>query len=54
MHKLKGILFSATYVLNKGDRLQSDSLTPLNLPYKRLLELLETPRQQCDNSATEA
>ena len=44
MHKLKGILFSATYVLNKGDRLQSDSLTPLNLPYKRLLELLETPR----------
>jgi hypothetical protein len=51
MHKLKGLLFSATYAPNKGDRLQSDSITPLNLPYQHLLELIETSAKQDGTSA---
>jgi hypothetical protein len=52
LHKLKVLLLSATYVLNKGDRLQSDSITPLNLTHQQLIELLKITRQQRDNSAT--
>jgi len=52
MGKLKGLLFSASLSVGKGSRLESDSITPLNLTHQHLLELLETPRQQRDNTAT--
>ena len=53
MGKLKGLLFSASFSVSKGSRLESDSITPLNLTHQHLLELLETARQLRDKSATE-
>jgi hypothetical protein len=48
LHKLKGLLLNASYAPNKGDRLQSDTLKPLNLTHRELLELLKSTGFQRD------